>query len=386
MLKQPLLPLIILISVMNLVACKEEETPAPVRIDDCLTASSAITGAIIPGEFIVSFEADSAGDNGRKTGTAARTLAQHKITSNRIIARVNGARTCYVMKLSDEEVGRLKNDPSVSGVEHDRIISICGCIEVVEPSLVTWNVNQVGYEDGTGKTAWILDTGIDLDHPDLNVDKQRSRSFIEDVTSPQDDNGHGTHVAGIIGAKNNTFGTLGVASGATLVSLKILDSEGNGRLSAALKALSYIRSNGKAGDAVNISLTLEEISEALETEIQSVANRGIFVAIAAGNDRKDAGTFSPARTEGKNIYTVSAVDSLNRFADFSNFGKDVIDYAAPGVRILSTYRDGKYAVMSGTSMSSPHLAGILLINNGQINPSGFAVNDPDGSPDPLVHQ
>jgi subtilisin family serine protease len=231
-----------------------------------------------------------------------------------------------------------------------------------------------------------MDTGIDLDHPDLTVDKDRSRSFVEGVTSAADDNGHGTHVAGVLGAKNNTFGTLGVASGATLISLKILDNEGNGRLSAALKALSYIRSNGKAGDAVNISLTLEEVSEALETEIRGVANRGIYIAIAAGNDRKDAGTFSPARTSGENIYTVSAVDSLHQFAHFSNFGKGIIDYAAPGVRVLSTYKDGKYAIMSGTSMASPHLAGILLINNGKINQEGFALNDPDGAADPLAHQ
>jgi subtilisin len=251
---------------------------------------------------------------------------------------------------------------------------------------VTWNVDKVGYGDGSGKTAWIMDTGIDMDHPDLNVDKSRSRSFISDVSSPEDDNGHGTHVAGIVGAKNNTIGTLGVASGATVVSLKILDKEGNGRLSTALKALSYIKSNGKAGDAINISLTLDEISESLETEIRSVANNGMYVAIAAGNDSKDASTFSPARTAGANIYTVSAVDSLNQFANFSNYGAQAIDYAAPGVRILSTYIDGKYAIISGTSMASPHVAGLLLINQGKINANGFALNDPDGKPDPLAHQ
>src|SRR5690606_3777268 len=141
-----------------------------------------------------------------------------------------------------------------------------------------------------------------------------------------------------------------------------------------------------AGDVVNISLTLEEVSEALETEIRAVAKKGIFVAIAAGNDKKDAGTFSPARTSGANIYTVSAVDSLGNFAEFSNYGAETIDYAAPGVSILSSYKDGKYAIISGTSMASPHVAGLLLIGNGKLNSKGFANNDPDGNPDPIVHR
>ncbi|MBA4056291.1 MAG: peptidase S8, partial [Marivirga sp.] len=92
-----------------------------------------------------------------------------------------------------------------------------------------------------------------------------------------------------------------------------------------------------------------------------------------------------ARVSGKNIYTVSAIDSLGRFARFSNYGSDVVDYAAPGVRIISAYKNGTYAIMSGTSMAAPHVAGLLLISNGKLNTSGFAVNDPDNQPDPLAH-
>lgn len=366
-------------------ACNDDKDSKPNTIDNCLTASSTNLGEPIPGEYIVTFTGDGE-SAGRSVQKAARVFQAHNISSNQISQFIEGDFAHYVMKLSPEEAYALKTDKEVLRVENDRIISVCACFTVLEPRTVTWNVNMVGYGDGQGKTAWIMDTGIDFNHPDLNVDETRSRVFIDDETSADDDNGHGTHIAGIIGAKNNTIGTLGVASGANLVSLKILDSEGNGRLSTAIRALSYIRSNAHAGDVVNISISIGEISETLETEIRAIANKGVFFAIAAGNEGKPANSFSPARMIGKNIYTVSAVDSLNRFASFSNYGNDAVDFAAPGVRIISTYFNGKYAIMSGTSQATPHVAALLLINNGKINSEAFAENDPDGTPDPIAHQ
>jgi subtilisin family serine protease len=191
-------------------------------------------------------------------------------------------------------------------------------------------------------------------------------------------------VAGIIGAKNNNFGVLGVASGATLVSLRVLDKEGNGTLSSIIQALAYVNANGKAGDVVNMSLGEDRVSDILDQQVQTTAAKGIYVSIAAGNDGKAASLYSPGRTNGANIYTVSAVDSLDNFAGFSNFGNDVVDYAAPGVRILSTYKGGQYARMSGTSMAAPHVAGLLLLNGGRLHSSTNAKNDPDGSPDKIA--
>jgi subtilisin len=376
-----------LIVPLLIVACDDDDEPVvdpPVDIDECITGKASDYGDPIPGEFIVAF-IDAGSKNGRLNDKAARVLVSNGIAKEQIIDKIEGEFLSYVLKLSPTELAALQSDTAVALIEPDRIISLCACFTVLEPRLVTWNVNKVGYGDGTGKTAWVMDTGIDYDHPDLNVDELRSKSFFDGETSGEDTNGHGTHVAGVIGAKNNNVGTLGVASGATLVSLKILDDKGDGRLSVALKALTHVKNNGKAGDVVNISMGLGEISEVLESEIRGVANKGIFVAIAAGNENRSANDFSPARTAGQNIYTVSAVDSLNRFASFSNYGS-VVDYAAPGVRILSTYKDGKYAIMSGTSMATPHVAGILLINNGKLNSSGFAINDPDGTPDPVAHQ
>ena len=342
-------------------------------------------GKPISGRYIVSFVNDGQ-SNGRTAHRAARVFKDHEIASDNIIEVIDGELTSYVVKLSTREAELLTTDKDVTTVEPDRIMSICGCLSVVSPDLVTWNVDKVGYGDGIGKRAWILDSGIDTDHPDLTVDTNHSRTFMEGETSVEDDNGHGTHVAGVIGAKNNQIGTLGVASGATIIGLKVLNNVGEGKLSLTLKALSYVRANAKAGDVVNISMSLNDISEVLETEIQAIASRGIFVTIAAGNEGKSANDISPARTSGKNIYTVTAVDSLNRFASFSNHGSEVIDFAAPGVRILSSYLNGKYAYISGTSMAAPHVAGILLINNGKVNTQGYAIDDPDGKPDPIAHQ
>jgi subtilisin family serine protease len=202
---------------------------------------------------------------------------------------------------------------------------------------------------------------------------------------PDDQNGHGTHVAGIIGAKNNTIGVLGVASGASLVSLRVLDKDGEGNLSYIIQALAYINTNADVGDVVNMSVGGEEGSDILDQQVKNTAARGIYFAIAAGNENKLANLSSPARVNASNIYTISAVDSLDNFASFSNYGNDVVDFAAPGVRILSTWMDNRYAYASGTSMAAPHVAGLLLLRGRNITSSGVAKNDPDGTPDPIAH-
>src|SRR5690606_447855 len=121
------------------------------------------------------------------------------------------------------------------------------------------------------------------------------------------------------------------------------------------RALSYVNEHAAAGDVVNLSVGNDEgVSATLDQMVTSTAAKGIFVAIAAGNDKENAGKYSPARVNAQNVYTVSAIDSLDRFASFSNFGNDVVDYAAPGVRVLSTFTKGRYAYLSGTSMAAPH--------------------------------
>lgn len=380
--------------VSSFVACQREQqvTPEIVTPKDCLITASSRNGQILEGEYIVTYkeaEQNTSLATGRMAAVSATLLAKHHIDETAIKATFSGAGSGFVARLSKEEASLLQEDESVELVEPDRILSMCTCLEVAEPRNLTWSIRKTGYGNGTNfaeKTAWIIDTGVDLDHPDLSVDLQRSRSFISGQTSADDENGHGTHVAGIIGALNNRVGLLGVASGARIVSLKVLDQIGEGRLSSTIAAVAYINTNGKAGDVVNLSLGGEGTSPTLDREIRTAAEKGILFAIAAGNDGKPARDFSPGRVNHPNVFTVSAVDSTDAFASFSNYGNDVVDVAAYGVRVPSTYRNGRYAVLSGTSMAAPHVAGLLLIRGKNIPTRGFARNDPDGQADPIARE
>ena len=372
------------------ISCKKDDTQSNLVTEEpvCIVPRSVNDGDTVQGQYIVAYTPGTILPNMPAVDmavTAKRTLEKNNIKSASLVASFRGGADGFVAKLSKDEVIRLKSDAGVSMIEPDRIIALGHCFTVVAPWLVTWNIHQVGFGDGTGKVAWVIDTGIDFDHPDLTVDKTRSKSFIQNVTSAADENGHGTHVAGIIGAKNNNFGVLGVASGATLVSLRVLDKDGEGLLSSIVQALSYVITNAKAGDAVNMSIGEDGVSEILDQQVLNTAAKGIFISIAAGNDGKAADLYSPSRVNGTNIYTVSAVDSSGNFASFSNFGNDVVDYAAPGVKILSTYLNKQYATMSGTSMAAPHVTGLLLLNGNNIKVSGKALNDPDGNADGIAH-
>ena len=372
-----------------LLGCKKNDTNSSGMNDDgCVTATGLYHGQIIQDQFVVFYKENisGAGTMSRSPGDALQVLKKYQLSGENLVQVINGRNPGMVVKAGPAQLQLLQSDPGIESIEPDRIISLSTCFTVVNPRLITWNIQRVGYGDGRGKTAWIIDSGIDLDHPDLNVDLMRSRSFLQNQGSAEDKNGHGTHVAGIIAGKNNNIGMLGIASDATIIALKVLDEEGEGTLSAIQAALGYVEQTALPGDVVNISLGLEGISDYLDQRVIRMANRGILFSIAAGNDGKAAMNYSPARANGLNIFTVSAVDSLNRFASFSNFGNDVIDYAAPGVRILSCFMDGKYAIMSGTSMAAPHVAGLLLLNGNKLTSTQFATNDPDGVPDPIVHK
>lgn len=380
-----------IILVVALTACKKNNTNTSNTTtppDECSITRGLNDGDTVAGRYIVAYNpADMSRTASHSTLSRASedVLTRNAIAPNSLQDVFGGEPGGFIANLNTDEVARLRADPMIQTVEHDRVVALSTCFTVVEPRLITWNINRVGYGDGRGKTAWIIDTGIDMTHPDLTVDAAKSRSFISGETSPNDVNGHGTHVAGIIGAKNNSIGVLGVASGATLISLRVLDADGKGLVSSIIQALAYVNANASAGDVVNMSLGEDSLSAILDQQVQNTASRGIYIAIAAGNDHQPANKFSPADANGQNIFTVSAIDSLDRFASFSNYGNDVVDYAAPGVRIVSTFSEGRYAILSGTSMAAPHVAGLLLLRGRNLNTSGTALNDPDGHPDPIAH-
>ncbi|WP_083610164.1 S8 family serine peptidase [Pontibacter flavimaris] len=247
---------------------------------------------------------------------------------------------------------------------------------------VAWNIERVGYGDGTGKTVWIIDSGIDTDHADLNVDTARSFSFIYGNPSIEDGYGHGTSVAGVIGAKNNGSGMLGVASNATIIALRVFDDAGAGTVSRAISAVNHVNRNGKPGDVVNMSLG-SGISSTLDNAVMTAAANGILFAIAAGNSAVDCSGTSPARVNAPGVYTISAIDSYNKLWSSSNFGAGV-DFAAPGVNVTATNKSGSFSSGHyGTSMAAPHVAGILALR-GEVLSQGIITGDKDSTPDPVA--
>ncbi len=227
----------------------------------------------------------------------------------------------------------------------------------------------------------VLDTGIDFEHPDLNVvggvNCATGGPFSTTCGSGgDDDHYHGTHVAGTIAALDNDIGVVGVAPGARLWSVKVLNSRGSGYASWIVAGIDWIAANGDI-EVANMSLGGPGINQAEYDAIQGAVNAGVAFAVAAGNNDADANNYSPAAFD--NVLTVSALadfdgaprgngsptcrpDQDDTLADFSNWG-DAVDIAAPGVCILSTYplEQGEYGTISGTSMASPHVAGALAL-------------------------
>ncbi|MBD8490539.1 S8 family peptidase [Echinicola sp. CAU 1574] len=304
----------------------------------------------------------------------------------------------FSVKLSTEELMFLSSKKGVKEIEQDKVIKLPGQpSSLVGPSIkksqkekegdmVPLGVARVGgpikYK---GKNvAFIMDTGIDLEHSDLNVKESKGFNAIKnglDGECLQDYHGHGTHVAGILGAKLDGKGIAGVAAGAKVIPVKILDRNGRGSLSGFLEAIDFINEYGQCGDVVNLSIT-GGISPIVDDAILKTSQKGIFFVIAAGNDGVDANFISPARVNGEYVYTVSAMDSQDKFTYFSNYGSPPIDWCAPGSGVLSTWIENRYEYNSGTSMAAPHVAGLVLLGGPKIG--GYVKNDPDGDPDPIA--
>jgi len=245
---------------------------------------------------------------------------------------------------------------------------------------VPWGVARVnGGVAGNFCTAWIIDTGVDYEHADLNVDTARSVTFVRSKNGGDDDNGHGTHVAGTIAAIDNNIDVIGVAPGATVVAVKVLDRRGSGTWDGVIAGIDYVAQNAASCDVANMSLG-GGFSQALNDAVINAAKSCAF-ALAAGNEGMDAAETSPASANGPDIYTISAIDSSDILAYWSNYGVPPVDFAEPGVNILSLKNGGGTTTMSGTSMASPHAAGLLLLGN--IRTDGYTNTDPAGDSHPV---
>jgi len=269
-------------------------------------------------------------------------------------AALNG----YAARIPAGRLAQLRADRRVAYVEPDGAVATTA-------QTVPWGINRIDTDvsstlagNGSGAVgtvnAYILDSGISL-HADLNV--VAHGNWTGDGKN-YDCNGHGTHVAGTVGARDNADHVVGAAPGVALTGLKVLDCAGSGSLSNVIAAVDWTTSYAKRPAVANLSLS-GGASTALDDAVRKSASSGVLYVVAAGNSGVNACNSSPARAgAGTNngIITVSATDSLNKEASWSNYGS-CVDIWAPGVNIASTYNNGGTATMSGTSMASPHVAG-----------------------------
>lgn len=336
--------------------------------------------------------------------TCEAVLAANRIQATAIKKVIAGVQQGMVIQTSPAAIKHLKKDPAIKQVEQDQFISMSqfdpqirtpfnpsgsgGGVEdddeVIPPGIIRvggsfdFETNsQLGY-----RWAWIVDTGID-DHDELEVLNAYSANFSSDSVL-EDSYGHGTHVAGIIGAKDNDEGVVGVAAGVKLVNIKVLDDQGVGYASDIVAGLGYISQYVWPEDVINMSIG-GAASNIVDNAVLAFANVGVKVVVAAGNNNQDVSGFSPARVSHPNIFVVGSIDGNDTFSSFSNYGNPV-DFVAPGEGVLSTYGDEDYAYSTGTSMAAPHVSGVLLVSPTAFTTDGQSTLAPDGTTFPIIYR
>ncbi|KAF2626159.1 oryzin precursor [Macroventuria anomochaeta] len=296
----------------------------------------------------------------------------------------------FAAEMSDDIVKLLQNFPGVDYIEQDAVVKAnLGEIENIEKrayvtqSSATWGLGRISHQN-TGSTSYtydstagantcvyIIDTGISTTHAEFEGRATFLANYAGDGSNT-DGNGHGTHCAGTVGSK-----TYGVAKKAKLFAVKVLDASGSGTNSGVIAGINYVANDSKsragctAGVVGSMSLGGSK-STAVNTAVANAVTAGVFMAVAAGNEAQDAANVSPASEA--TAFTVGASDSSDKFASFSNYGS-VVDIIAPGVSILSTWLNGGTNTISGTSMATPHVAGLaayILGFEGKKTPAALA--------------
>jgi len=366
------------------------------------------SGNVVPDQYIVIFkesfikpasayiEAGQFKDRNQKASTIKsyipeieskieEFLLDNNIDLENVLFKYSVIDAGVAVKLTNEQFKAISTSPVIESIEHDRKETIDFKVEDdnVENKAVQTTTCAITNAGGAGvasagKWIWIVDSGIDLDHPDLNVQTNTSfaKSFIGG-TANDDCLGHGTHVAGIAAAKNNSYGVVGMAPGALVVPIRVINCSNAYYNSDLLAGLNHVNTYDIAGDVVNMSLGGSYGSSCannspFKSAVQNFGNAGTWVVSAAGNGYgASAANQQPGCINGNKVLTIASMDCNKTFSSFSNVGKPPIDWIATGRSVYSTYKNGGYTTMSGTSMATPVVAGICQVKNNYPTYGGF---------------
>lgn len=361
------------------------------------TLTSTTTASPIKNQYIVVLQTGS----DLPAQAAAAIAKQH---GGQVLFTYNRAIRGFAVRIPEQATSAfltaMQKNPQVSYVEEDTLMQA----NTITQSNPVWGLDRIDQHNlplsksfsynktGSAVNAYIVDTGILASHQEFNGRVQTGYSAIADNNGTNDCNGHGTHVAGTVGGS-----TYGIAKNVGLVPVRVLDCAGSGAMSGVIAGLDWIIQNGRKPAVVNMSLGGSAYST-LDTAIDNLFNNGYVPVVAAGNANTDACTSSPARA-GKAI-TVAATDSTDTRASYSNYGS-CVDLFAPGSQITSAWIGSNIsaATASGTSMASPHVAGVvatMLENNSTATPQSITdqllnqstinlIQNPMGSPNRLLY-